>query len=439
MQGTWLLAVLLAWNAASHADTSTDDLWLPQLLGAQYTGIRQHLYPFAAAYSGPLSLTAKGDTETSDTFGVYLGMQLPEHLSAYVDVEMFKGGGVGGGTGLAGLVNGDVVRAGTGLPKTPYVARAFLQYTLPLGDAVTHQDRAMDQLPGDAPVSAFGVKLGKLSVADDFDQNRYADSVRTQFLNLAFVNDLAWDYAADTRGYTDGLVLDLAQPEWALKFGYYRMPLQANHQQLEWPVTLAHGANLEFDFTADSGTVLRLLLYRNVARMGVYADALAIGASRGTPPSISTDDMDGRVKQGYGINLEQPLADDGETGLFLRYGWDDGRTESFAYVEADQNLSGGAQLSGRHWGRGQDLVGLGLSYEGLSAQHRAYLAAGGCGFSLCDGRLDYGYERVMEAYYRAQLGKYAQLGPDFQYIAAPGYNRARGPARVAGLRLHLSY
>lgn len=435
--GTWLLLALLAWSGAAQADDN--DVWLPQLLAAQYTGIRQHLYPFAADYSGPLSLTSKGDTETSDTFGVYLGMRMPGHLAAYVDVEMFKGAGVGGGTGLAGLINGDVVRAGSGLPKTPYVARAFLQYTLPLDGATTHQDRAMDQLPGDAPVSAFGVKLGKLSVADDFDQNRYADSVRTQFLNLAFVNDLAWDYAADTRGYSDGLVLDLAQPAWALKFGYYRMPVQANHQQLEWPVSLAHGANLEFDFTADSGTVLRFLLYRNVARMGDYADAIAIGRRQGTPPSISADDMDGRVKHGYAINLEQPLADGGETGLFLRYGRDDGHTESFAYVEADQNLSLGTQLSGAHWGREDDRVGIAVSYEGLSSGHRAYLAAGGCGFSLCDGALDYGYERVLEAYYRAQLGKYVQLGPDFQFIEDPGYNRARGPARVAGLRLHLSY
>lgn len=297
----------------------------------------------------------------------------------------------------------------------------------------------MDQLPGDAPVSAFSAKLGKLSVADDFDQNRYADSVRTQFLNLAFVNNLAWDYAADTRGYTDGVTLDLAQPAWSLKFGYYRMPVQANHQQLEWPITLAHGANLEFDWSADSGTVVRLLLYRNVARMGVYADALAIAKQRGTTPSISADDMDGRVKQGYGINLEQPLADDGETGLFLRYGWDDGKTESFAYVEADQQLSFGGQLSGVHWGRGEDRVGLGLSYEALAGGHRAYLAAGGCGFSLCDGGLDYGYERVLETYYRAQFGRYVQFGPDFQFIQDPGYNRARGPVRVVGLRLHLSY
>lgn len=433
-------ALLLLAGLTAGADGRADDvLWLPQLLGAQYTGIYQHLYPFDAAYSGPLSFTSQGDTQTSHTFGAYFGLQMPAHLQAYLDLEMFKGGGVGGGTGLAALANGDVVRAGTGLPKTPYVARAFLQYTLPLGDSVTHQDRAMDQLPGDVPASAFGVKLGKLSVADDFDQNRYAGSVRTQFMNLAFVNDLAWDYAADTRGYTDGLVLDLTQPGWALKFGYYRMPRLANHQQLEWPVTLAHGANLELDLTSDSGTVLRLLLYRNVARMGVYADALHQGESQGTTPSISADDRDGRVKHGYALNLEQPIADGGDTGLFLRYGWDDGHTESFAYVEADQNLSFGGQLSGVHWGREDDRLGMGISYEGLSSEHRAYLAAGGCGFSLCDGALDYGYERAVETYYRAQFGRYVQFGPDFQFIEYPGYNRARGPARIVGLRLHLDY
>ena len=441
--------ILLLWLSAlalpAHADPDTapvaaDETWVPQLLGAQYTGILQHLYPFAAAYSGPLSLTDSGDTQRSHTFGAYFGMQMPEHLAAYLDVEMFKGDGIGHGTGLGGLTDGDVVRAGTGLPKTPYVARAFLEYSLPLGDAMTHQDHAMDQLPSEVPVSGLFIKLGKLSVADDFDQNRYADSVRTQYMNLAFVNNLAWDYAADTRGYTDGLTAIWQEALWSLKFGIYRMPELANHPQLEWPIQRAHGENLELDLTPDDGgTVVRLLLYRNVARMGEYADAIAIAQKTATQPNIVADDQDGRVKHGYGINIEQPLADDGETGLFLRFGWDEGDTESFAYAEVDQTLGGGVQVSGVHWGRPDDRLGAALDYDGLSSLHRAYLADGGCGFILCDGALNYGYEKIFETYYRAQFGKYVQFGPDFQFIENPGYNRARGPARVLGLRLHLSY
>ncbi len=422
------------------ADPTPAEVWVPELVGAQYTGIVQHLSPFGADYSGPLSLTDAGDTQRSHTFGAYFGMQMPAQLQAYLDVEMFKGDGVGHGTGLGGLSNGDVVRAGSGLPKTPYVARAFLEYTLPLGAESHSVDRAVDQLPGPVPASALVIKLGKLSVADDFDQNRYADSVRTQFMNLAFTNNLAWDYAADTRGYTDGLMLAWEQPRWAIKFGIYRMPELANHPELEWPLNRAHGDNLELDWMPDDGgTVLRLLLYRNVARMGIYADVIASAQANRTRPNIVADDMDGRVKHGYGLNLEQPLADDGDTGLFARFGWDDGTTESFAYAEVDQTLSLGAQLSGVHWGRSEDRLALAVDYNGLSTEHAAYLHVGGCGFILCDGGLNYGYEKIVEAYYRIQLGKYLQLSPDYQFISDPGYNRVRGPARVIGLRLHAGY
>ncbi|MDE2139377.1 MAG: carbohydrate porin, partial [Gammaproteobacteria bacterium] len=241
-----LLAALT--GTVALADDNAAPLWTPQLLGAQYTGIRQHLYPFGAAYSGPLSLTPNGDTQTTNTFGAYFGMQMTPRWQAYLDIEMFKGAGIGNATGLGGITDGDAVRAGGGLPKIPYLARAYFQYTLPLDDGNTVPvSRAQDQLPGEQPVSALMVKFGKLSVADDFDQNRYANSTRTQFENWSFINNLAWDYAADTRGYTDGLVLDYARPAWALKFGIYRMPERANHEALEWPITLAHGENLELD------------------------------------------------------------------------------------------------------------------------------------------------------------------------------------------------
>lgn len=429
-------------GAAARADEGADTapFWVPQLLAAQYTGIRQHLYPFDAAYSGPLSLTPNGDTQTSNTFGVYFGMQMTSHWQAYLDLEMFKGGGVGNATGLGGPVNGDVVREGNGLPKTPYVARAYVQYTLPLASATVPVSRAQDQLPGEQPLSAFVFKLGKLSVADDFDQNRYANNARTEFLNWTLVNAGAWDYAADTRGYTDGLVFDYLQPAWAIKFGVYRMPQRANQEALEWPLTLAHGDNLELDLMpGNSGTVIRFLAYHNVARMGIYSEAIAIAQRTGRTPDIVADDAEGRVKHGFAVNLEQPLADGGETGVFLRAGWNDGRTESFVFTEVDRNLSFGAQLSGMHWGRAEDHLGVAASVNALSSEHKQYLEAGGCGFELCDGALNYGYEKILEAYYRFQFGRYLQLSPDVQFISNPGYNRDRGPARVIGVRLHASY
>ena len=425
---------------ASAADNPAAEPWVPMLLAVQYTSIHQHLDAFGAKYSSPRSFPAAGDDATSQTVGGYFGVRMGSDWQAYLDVERLVGSGVGGSAGLGSPPDGDVVHAGNGLPKDFYVARAYAEYLLPLGDGRVVAVRAQDQLPGDTPTSAFLFKVGKLSAGDDFDQNRYSNSARTQFMSWTLVNDGAWDYAADTRGYTGGLVFGYLQPAWSLKFGLYRMPQRANQEALEWPLTRAHGDNLELDLMPnDSGTVVRMLVYRNVARMGIYQDAINKALATGGTPDIVADDTDGREKYGIGFNLEQPLADEGDTGLFLRAGWNDGQTESFAFTEVDRALSFGGQVSGTHWGREEDRLGIAIVIDGLSTVHQRYLGLGGCGFELCDGALNYGHEEILEAYYRWQAGKYVQLSPDFLFYGNPGYNRDRGPARIYGLRLHLQY
>lgn len=410
---------------------------VPRLLGLQYTSIRQHLAPFGARYSGPLSLRADGDLASTHTFGAYFGMPLSDRLQVYLDIEMFKGAGISNATGLGGLTNGDVVRQGSAdLGKRPYVARSFVRYIHPLEDDTTPVFRAMDQLPGHEAATRLEFKLGRLAVVDDFDRNRYANSARNQFQNWSLFNNTAWDFAADTRGFTNGYMIGYVGPNWALKFGAYLMPSTANGQDLDAPLSKARGENLELTMQPNGyGTVVRLLAYRNIARMGSYRAAIA----GGTPPDVAADDRDGRKKTGLGLNLEQPIADDGETGVFMRLGWNDGKTENFAFTEVDRHLSFGLQLAGNRWQRPHDRVGIALAFDGLSRDHRDYLAAGGHGFVLGDGALSYGTEKIFEAYYRIQVGKYVQLSPDFQYIQNPGYNRDRGPARVAGLRLHVEY
>ena len=177
----------------------------------------------------------------------------------------------------------------------------------------------------------------------------------------------------------------------------------------------------------------------NHARMGSYAEALAIGKSLGQVPDIAGDDRPGRKKYGFGLNLEQPLSDGGETGVFARFGWNDGKNESFAFTEVDRHISAGAQVSGVHWGRVHDRIGLAGVREGIVSVHSGYLAAGGLGFLLGDGRLTYGPEQILEGYYRLQAGPYLQVSPDLQFIRNPGYNRDRGPALVGSLRANFRY
>ena len=146
-----------------------------------------------------------------------------------------------------------------------------------------------------------------------------------------------------------------------------------------------------------------------------------------------------RREYGFGINLEQPLAGDGETGLFARVGWSDGNTSAWSYTEVDQHISIGVQVSGIHWGRRDDRFGVGFSVQGLADIHQEYLKKGGIGMLLGDGNLNYGLEQIFETYYRIQVGRYVQITPDYQHIWNPGFNQDRGPVDVYGLRLRIYY
>lgn len=430
---------------ASPVQTVTEALpsWFPKVVGMQFNGVYQNMPAFHNPYEGPNSFTTTNGKgrDFTQTYGIYLGSQLASTLQAYLDIEYFRGNGISDGTGLAGFVNGDVIRAGSSdLSKDPYVARLYLRYFLPLSSEMEKVERSMDQLPGEQPVSRWEIKAGKLSVSDDFDLNRYANNNRTQFLNYDFLYNTVWDYAADTRGYSYGFTTALLQPRWRLAFGVFMMPNTGNGADFDLFNVRELGYNLELTLKPnDVGTVLRFLSYFNEARMGSYGAALTLGRITSTVPNRLLVEGQGGTKYGFGVNFEQPIADEGETGIFGRLGWNDGNYESWCYVESDRHASLGLQVSGVHWGRGEDRLGFAYGVNGLSTGHKDYLAAGGTGILLGDGKLHYGYEQAFELYYRTQLGPYLQVTPDFQFIQNPGYNKDRGPAEVYGLRIHLSF
>ena len=278
--------------------------WFPKLLGGQFNGVYQDVPAFHNPYQGPNSfIPTRGQDwrDSTQTYGVYLGSQMTSTLQAYLDVELFRGNGVSNGMGLGGYVNGDVIRAGSSnLPKTPYVARLYLRYYLPLSSETEKVERGMDQLPGDQPVGRWEVKAGRLALTDDFDQNRYANNNRTQFLNYDFLFNTAWDYAADTRGYSYGITTALYQPRWRLAFGVFMEPNTVNGANFDWVNTQELGYNLELTLKPNNaGTVVRLLTYFNEARMGDYNAALALGQATSTVPSLFNVEKQGGTK--YGI------------------------------------------------------------------------------------------------------------------------------------------
>jgi carbohydrate-selective porin OprB len=255
-------------------------------------------------------------------------------------------------------------------------------------------------------------------------------------MNWALFNNTAWDYAADTRGYTNGIAVAWITPRGALRLGSFQMPTRANGNDFDSDVLRARGDNIELTWSAlgEHAPVLRLLGYMNHGRMGSYADALATAERTHRQPSIAADDRPGRVKYGAGLNAELPIADSGATGAFIRLGWNDDRTESFVFTEVKTHVSGGVQVSGARWHRAADRLGLAVVSHGIGPLHRLYLQEGGDGFMLGDGALTYGHEMIVEGYYLVQLGHYLELTPDVQHVSRPGYNRARGPVVVFAVR-----
>ena len=392
MLGTVASAALAA--RAAHAQgageapaDSGSARWHPMLL---MDFIHQRLLPFHAAYSGDNSLQSGGDAKTSEAYGLYAGLRIERGLEGYLDVEMVRGKGVSRTVGLAGVTNGDVIRQGSAdLGDGPYIARAFFRYTIGLGPSLDTLERAMDRLPQVANADRLEITAGKFALSDLFDVNRYANSTRLQFMNWGLFQNTAWDYAADTRGYSNGVAVDWIHPHWSLRASAMQMPLKANGNVFDSDLARAHGFNAELEeHVIATGTVVRLLAYENEARMGLYSNALAVAGT--AVPNIALDDKPGRYKYGWGVNVEQPLADSGETGAFFRYGWGDGAAESFVFTESDRHVSAGLQLSGVYWGRREDRAGIAAVVDGVVNSHRQYLAAGGDGFLLGDGGLTYG-------------------------------------------------
>ena len=408
-------------------------------VGGQVTVVWQHLPPFHSDYEGTHSLRSRTDDAVSDSYTAYLGVRPLSWLEIYVDPEMIRGGGVGGGFGLAGYTNGEVIR-NPSVGQDPYLARAFIRATLPLTDTTEAVDTDLNQIAGTRATQRITLTAGILSTTDVFDTNRYAGNTRTQFLNWSFITNVAYDFAADTRGYTRGAALEWTTDDWTVRAGTFQMPKVANGETLDSDLANSHGDQLEIEthptLVPERAAVVRVLAYQNHARMGDYHRAV-LTAPPGTAPQVESTRERNALKYGFGLNLEQPLDASGDTGLFARLGWNDGATESFAFTEAESTVSGGAQVAGAWWGRAPDRVGLAAAMNGLSTRHSDYLAAGGLGFALGDGRLHYAPESIFEAYYAIEVWRDIVLTPDYQLVVHPGYNRDRGPVSVVGLRLHL--
>ena len=409
-------------------------------LSGQINFIFQTNPPFDAAYSGTNSFRNRYEKATSRVMTLFTGLKLNDSTELLVDVEETGGRGLSDALGLAGFVNLDVVR-NPDLGQAPYLARAMVHKVFALSKNKVEVDRGPLSGFTQLPARRIEFRFGKFSLADFFDLNTVGTDSHFQFLNWTIDNNGAWDYAADTRGYTVGAIVAYESPTWGFHFAEALMPTVANGIDLQWNLRRARAENFEFILhrgLVSRNGVIRLLAYNNSANMGIYRIANQNFLAGLTPtPEITAHPLQVTGKYGFALNIEQQL--NSWVSAYGRFGWNNGRTESYAYTEVDQSVQLGLGFYGNGWKRKFDRAGIAFVSNAIKRDHQQYLALGGLGFLLGDGGLTYGRENIFESYYTAHVWKGLYLGPDVQHINNPGYNRARGPVFVGGLRVHLEF
>ena len=420
-------------------------------LSGQANIIYQGRLPFHSPYEGKNSFRSSAEYKTSLIGTAYTGWRptrsIRYNTDLILDIESAGGRGLSQALGLAGFTNLDVVR-NPNLGSKPYLARYQIHQVVGLTSATTSQEPGFFALASSVPVRRIEFRIGKLTLPDFFDISGPGSDSHLQFMNWTIDNNGAWDYAADTRGYTVGAMAEYDDRAWSIRYGLFAMPTVANGIDMDWALSRAHGQNGEFElrhsFVPQRKGVTRVLFYANRAHMGDYretvqdflngSDTAKYGA---TVPNILLHEHFSALKYGLGYNTEQELTEN--LRVFGRFGWNDGKTESFAYTEVDQTVELGADYAGTRWHRPVDKIAIAVVSNAVKRDHQDYLKLGGLGFLLGDGNLNYGRENIVESYYTWHCWRGLSYSLDVQHIANPGYNRDRGPAWVGSLRAHIDF
>jgi high affinity Mn2+ porin len=417
-------------------------------LHMQVSTVYQAHNAFSVPYAGPKSLSNQADNALSLTHTIFLGRKLWRGATFYFNPELTGGKGLSGATGIAGFPNGEIYRVGNPTP-TPFVARAFLQQVIPLkntGYETTESD--INQLGGKKPTSKIVIQLGKLCIADFFDANNYNHDARSQFLNWSLMAHGAWDFPADTRGYTWGGVIELIKPDWSIRIASVAVPKIANGLPMEYSISPGKLANSEaFEYERkwnikNHPGAIRGTLYMTYCRAPKYKDATAqLAREDSTLMKIISGQVEsttyGGMKYGMGLNAEQEVMKG--VGAFARVNWNDGQYATWAFTEIDRSAQLGITIKRSYWKRPNDQLGIAGVVNGLSQDHIDYLKAGGIGIIIGDGHLNYGNEYIMETFYRIQISSNLFVSPDYQLVLNPAYNKdRRGPVSIPGIRIHVA-
>ena len=410
----------------------------------QLTVIAQKHLKFPSKYSGGNSLADSVEPAAkSTTATLFFGRKLWRGGAFYFNPEVSGGNGLSFAKGVAGALNGETYRVGAVEPAVS-ISRAYFQQHIPLGTTAYEEVKNdVNQVTENIPSSRITISAGKFAISDFYDNNKYSKDPRSQFFNWAIWANGAWDYPANTRGYTFGLVTELIKPNWALRLSSVAVPRIANFHLMEYKFSKAHSETFEFEhkyLILKKPGIARLTLnntyskapsYREGLKAIVTNDSIILNVIQG---NLENKNYGGR-KYGIGFNIEQAFSKD--AGFFTRIGWNDGNYASWAFTEIDQSVCFGLSLKGAKWKRPDDTYGFAVAINGISRIHRDFLNTGGYGFIIGDGKLTYGNETILETYYNAKLSPFFWITADYQFVNHPAYNKDRGPVHVFAIRGHI--
>ncbi len=439
-----LLGIALTSTKVLPAQTAADSTskWSYHF---QLTAINQTHASFKASYSGNNSLSNETESKKlSVTTTLFLGRKLWRNAALYFNPEIAGGSGISSAKGIAGFTNGETFRIGSADPKL-YIARLFFTQHIAL------KNTGYDTIPSDAnqvaeriPASRITINAGKICLSDFFDDNAYSHDPRSQFMNWSLMSNGAWDYPADTRGYTQGVVIELVKPIWSVRISSVLVPRKANGLQLDYKINKAHSETLEVErrWKTKQPGVVRLLFFHTVSQAPNYhTTLLQVKSGDSSSVAVYTGEKEwkkyGGVKFGLGINAEQAIS--ATTGLFFKASWNDGKTATWAFTEIDRSISAGINIKGNGWKRPGDNIGIAQVINGISKDHRNFLNAGLYGFIIGDGKLHYGAEAITEIYYQAKITSSLFASADYQFVQNPAYNNDRGPVHVFAIRGHIEF
>ncbi|MDE2304398.1 MAG: carbohydrate porin [Gammaproteobacteria bacterium] len=440
---TWLGLVLTAlcvtpvWAAP---DTLANDAAVTEAgfaIHGQATLVEQATAGFRAPYAGRNSLSPRIGRETFDAT-LFFGWRISGTSQFWISPEIDQGFGLDDTLGAAGFPSGEAYKVGQ---RTPYLRlpRAFVRSVWNLGGPERRLGADAMELGESVTRDRIVLTVGKFSVTDLFDANRFAHDPRADFLNWGAIDAATFDYAADAWGYTVGGALEWYQGPWTLRGGLFDLSDVPNSARLE-PGFHEYQTILEMERRYRLGMrpgTLRLTGYDSHARMALLDAAVAAAAGSGAAPDPASVRAY-RDRTGLSVSMDQSIGD--SLGLFARAGRGSGNVEAYEFTDVDRTLTLGFSANGAAWHRAGDTWALAAISNGISAARERYLAAGGLGILIGDGRLPHpGPERIVETYYQAALGRHAAVSLDLQQIWNPGYNRDRGPAAVAALRVHAQF